>query len=100
MPHDHESRPEQRHADLEQLNETINRGKNAVLSALMGMILLGIGTLISNHYQTKALTEKVGAMTAEMKEMRNDQVFEARRIAIMWSGGGWETKYRTEHDRK
>lgn len=92
------SKPEQRHADLEQLNETIKRGKNAVLSALMGMILVGIGTLISNHFQTKALTEKVGALTIEMKEMRHASILRDRQIAIMWSGGGWETKYRTERE--
>jgi len=88
-------RTEERHTDLEQLNETINKGKNAVLSALIGMILVGIGTLISNHFQTKALTEKVGALTLEMKEMRHDQISANRQIAIMWSGGGWETRYRT-----
>jgi hypothetical protein len=98
MPPDHESRPEQRHSDFNRQTEIIAKGVMLIGKVIAPLATAGLLVLIANHFQQKQLATDIGRMTSEIKEMRKEASIMSHKIAIMWSGGNWETKYRTERN--
>jgi len=73
------------------------------LVTLLGKVLVPMATaglliLVANHFQQKQMAKDMVNMTEEIKEMRRESIIMSHKIAIMWSGGNWESKYRTNKE--
>jgi hypothetical protein len=97
MPPD-DPKTEERHQDFNRQTDIIARGVMLIGKVIAPMAGAGLLVLVANHFQQKQMAGDIGRMTVEIKEMRKEASVMSHKIAIMWSGGNWETKYRTERE--
>jgi hypothetical protein len=93
------SKPEERHHDFLVQTELIAKAVMLIGRVIVPLAFAGLMMLIANHFQQKQMAQDMGRMTMEIKEMRQEATLMSHKIAIMWSGGNWESKYRTERDQ-
>jgi len=98
MPPEHESQPEQRHRDFEVQTALIAKAVALIGKFLIPLAFAGLCMLVANHFQQKNMAQDMVDMTNEIKEMRHETNVLSHKIAIMWSGGDWESKYKTSKE--
>ena len=89
------SKPEERHDDFEIQTKLIAKAVMIMGKIIAPLATAGLLMLIANHFQQKQMAENMRNMSVELKEMRKEATLMSHKIAIMWSGGNWESKYRT-----
>lgn len=98
MSDEHVTRPEQRHEDFITQTALIGKGVMLVGKVLIPVASAGLLVLVANHFQQQQMAGDIGRMTTEIREMRKEATVMSHKIAIMWAGGNWETKYRNHDD--
>jgi hypothetical protein len=93
------SKTEERHHDFLVQTELIGKAVMLIGRVIVPLAFAGLLMLVANHFQQKQMAQDMGRMTMEIKEMRQEATLMSHKIAIMWSGGNWESKYRTERDQ-
>ena len=89
------SKPEERHHDFETQTKLIAKAVMIIGKVIAPLAFAGLLMMIANHFQQKQMSVDMNRMTSEIKEMRKEASLMSHKIAIMWSGGNWESKYRT-----
>jgi len=95
MPPEHETRADERHHDFQVQTSLIAKAVMLISKVIAPLAFAGLCMLVANHFQQKSMAKDMGDMTTEIKELREEATLMSHKIAIMWSGGDWETKYRT-----
>lgn len=98
MHPENETRPDERHHDFTVQTALIARAVMLIGKVITPLATAGLLMLIANHFQQKQMAKDMGNMTEEIKEMRQEATLMSHKIAIMWSGGNWEAKYRTTNE--
>jgi hypothetical protein len=91
-------RTEERHQDFEIQTKLIAKAVMIMGKIIAPLAGAGLLMLVANHFQQKQMAQDMVRMTNEIKEMRQEATVMSHKIAIMWSGGNWESKYRTSKE--
>jgi hypothetical protein len=91
-------RTEERHNDFTIQTDLIAKGVMLIGKVVVPLVSAGVLILIANHFQQKQMAADMVRMTQEIREMRKEASVMSHKIAIMWSGGNWETKYKTSQN--
>lgn len=89
---------EERHQDFTIQTDLIAKAVMLLGKVLVPLASAGLMMLVANHFQQKQMAQDMVRMTVEIKEMRKEASVMSHKIAIMWSGGNWETKYNTHQE--
>lgn len=100
MPPEHESRPTERHEDLDRLNDTINGAKKAFMGWLIPMLGIAIITLVANHFEQKRMSEQISQLNIQITAMNHRFEVMNEKVIAMWVGGNWHNKYQPNENRE
>lgn len=90
---DHDSMPEQRHADLQRLDDTIRETKKGIMTWLIPMVGVAVITLIANHFEQKRMSEQIATLNTQIMAMNRRFEIMNEKVIAMWVGGDWHKRY-------
>lgn len=92
---EHDSKPEQRHTDLQRLDDTIREAKKGIMTWFIPMIGVAIITLIANHFEQKRMSEQIAQLNFQISTMNRRFEVMNEKVIAMWVGGDWHKRYNS-----
>jgi Fe-S oxidoreductase len=91
-----DSRPDERHTDLQTLNDSVNEAKKAFIRWVVPLLCTGVCMLIAGFFEQRRMGEKIVELNVQISTMNRRFETLNEKVIVMWSGGGWQQKYNLE----
>jgi hypothetical protein len=89
-------RTEERHQDIQSVVTVGREIKLVILRYVVPLVLVGVGTLVVNHFNQIKLGEQFGEFKNNFADFQREQRIYNERTSEMWYRGGYGTRKETD----